>query len=173
MGNIQQRIYCLDSSAFIGMNRFYDFIEGLWSSLEALFQNDSIISHQYVFKEINPKSSKPDFLAQWIKNKEKYFLQVTKRQTELVAKILSIFPGLIDYKKEIDEADPWLVALVLEKRELSDMFKDFSSIVIVSTESERSPSRIPAVCEHYNIKHMNLKEFFDDNKWKFKLEKSP
>jgi hypothetical protein len=154
------------------MNRFYDFIEGLWSSLDILFQEDAIISHQFVFRELNPKSKKPDKLALWIKNKEKYFFPVTKKQTELVVDVLHRFPGLINHEKEIDEADPWLIALVLEKRESSDMFKDYSSLAIVSTESEKSTTKIPAVCKHFDVRHMNLKEFFDDNKWKFKLEKS-
>jgi len=154
------------------MNRFYDFIEGLWSSLDLLFREDDIVSHQFVFRELNPKTTKPDNLALWIKDKEKYFFPVTKRQTELVADILRRFPGLINYEKEIDEADPWLIALALEKRESQDMFVDYSSLTIVSTESEKSTIKIPAVCKAFQIPHMNLKEFFDDNRWKFKLEKS-
>lgn len=168
------KIYCVDSSVFITLNRVYSFglmPDTLWDSLDDLFAASRIISHAFVFTEICPKTTKPDFLSQWIKNKEKYFYPVTVRQTQLVEQILAKFPEIINHIKEIDEADPWIVSLAIEKRESTDLFENYSTLTIVSNESVKSGTKIPAVCKEFNVPHMNLKEFFIDNGWKITLEK--
>ncbi len=169
-----QNIYCIDSSVFITLNRVYSFgllPDEMWKAIDNLFTARRIISHEFVFVELCPKTTKPDFLAQWIKNKKSYFYPVTARQTQLVEKILAKFPDLISHVKEIDEADPWLISLAIEKRESPGLVEDYSTLTVVSNESGRSGSKIPAVCREFNVPHMNLKEFFADNGWKITLEK--
>jgi tryptophan synthase alpha subunit len=142
-----------------------------WDLLDALFAAKRILSHKFVFAEICPKTTKPDFLAKWIKNKEQYFYPVTTRQTQLVEQILSKFPALINHAKEIDEADPWIVSLAIEKRESTNLIEDYSTLTVVSNESGKSGVKIPAVCRAFNVPHMNLKEFIVDNGWKIVIEK--
>jgi hypothetical protein len=36
---------------------------------------------------------------------------------------------------------------------------------------KKGSNKIPAVCKHYKIRHMNLFEFFEDNDWQFSLSK--
>lgn len=168
------KIYCFDTNAFIAFNRVNSYgmlPDNLWTSLDDLFTAGRIISHTMVFSEICPKTTKPDFLAQWLKSKEQYFFQVTERQTQLVEQILVKFPKLIDPARENDEADPWLVSLAIEKRESSELIKTYSNLTIVSDENPRSSNKIPAVCEEFKVPHMNLKGFFIDNGWKFMLDK--
>ena len=174
MSDNPPKIYCIDSSVFITLNRVYLvglLPDDIWSSLDKLFAADRILSHEFVFAELCPKTTKPDFLAQWIRNKQQFFVPVTVRQTQLVDQILARFPELIDHAKEIDEADPWLVALAIEKRGTTGLFEDYSTIAIVSNESGKSSVKIPAVCSAFDVPHMNLKEFFTDNGWKITLEK--
>jgi hypothetical protein len=59
--------------------------------------------------------------------------------------------------------------MVVEMMEEINLFAKDSDFVIVSTESENSPNKIPAVCKHYQVRHMNLFEFFEDNNWQFYL----
>lgn len=165
----QSKLYCIDSSAFIILNRYYD-LPVLWNNLDDLFKASHIISHSFVFEEINPKTSKPDFLAKWISDKKSSFFGITERQTQLVSKILSDFPGLIDHNKEINEADPWLIALAIERKESFGLLDNQSEVIVVSEESRRSSNRIPAVCKKFGIPHMSLKEFFQDNGWKLTIE---
>lgn len=168
------KIYCIDSSVFIALNRVHSLgllPEDIWKSLDELFATNRIISHSFVFSEICPKTTKPDFLAQWIKNKEKYFYPVTLRQTQLVEQILDEFTELINHTKEIDEADPWLVSLAIEKRESISLIENYSTLTVVSNESMKSGTKIPAVCKKFKVPHMNLKEFLIDNGWKITLEK--
>jgi len=75
-----QNIYCIDSSVFITLNRVYSFgllPDEIWKALDNLFVASRIISHEFVFVELCPKTTKPDFLAQWIKDKKPYFYPVT------------------------------------------------------------------------------------------------
>ncbi len=99
------------------------------------------------------------------------FKPISKRQAQLVLEIVTLFPQLIDPRSKKDEADPWIVAMVVEMMEEVNMFEKDSDFVIVSTESEKSPNKIPAVCKHYRVRHMNLFEFFEDNDWEFSLSR--
>lgn len=174
MSDDPAKVFCIDSSTFITLNRIYSLgllPDNLWDLLDDLFVAGRIISHSFVFSEICPKTTKPDFLAKWIKNKEQYFYPVTERQTQLVWQILAKFPELISYAKEIDEADPWLISLAIEKKEFPDLFDPYSNITIVSNESVISGTKIPAVCKEFNVPHMNIQEFFNENGWRVILEK--
>jgi hypothetical protein len=168
-----QRTYCVDSSVFITLNRAYS--DGLlpnevWQLLDGMFDSGRVLSHEFVFAELCPNTTKPDFLAQWVKNKAKCFHSVTARQTELVRYILEKFPDLIDEKKEINQADPWLLALAIEKREGTDLMGDFSLLTVVSQESGKSGVKIPAACKQFGIPHLDLKGFIMDNGWKITLQ---
>lgn len=89
----------------------------------------------------------------------------------MALEIVTIFPHLIDPRSKKDQADPWIVAMVVEMMEEANMFEQDSDFVIVSTESEKSSNKIPAVCKYYRVRHMNLFEFFEDNDWQFSLLK--
>ena len=162
--------YIFDTSAFITINRFYPhtFVPDLWDKLEKLIKSGNIISHEYVLNEINPTTKKPDFLAEWVGDKTEIFRGITQEQTEIVRKILEKFPGLIDYKKEKDEADPWVIALAKEEIEMPGLFK--RDVIVVSQESPRSPQKIPAVCKHFGISYKSLFEFFESRGWIFRIE---
>lgn len=170
-----REIYCLDASAFITMHRFYPLriIPDLWNLMEDLFNQKKILSHQIVFDEIVPKAGKKDELAQWLDNFKPNFISITQKQSELVADILKHFPKLIDPESEKDQADPWMVAMIIEmmEREQDSILGNQSVYVMVTTESERSPYKLPAACKHYGIRHMNLFEFFDANRFEFSVTK--
>jgi len=172
MSESSTRIYCFDSSAFIRINRFYpkDIFLYLWEELESLIKEGQLISHIYVRNEIYPKTGKtPDALGQWISDKTSIFFEITQRQVEIVTEILKEFPGLIDYRKEQDDADPWVIALAKEVNEKESLFS--KEIIVVSEESIRASNKIPAVCNAFEVGHMTLFEFFQDRGWTFKLQK--
>jgi hypothetical protein len=173
MSETSTKVYCIDSSAFITLNRVYamGFLpEDIWKLMQDLFDRERIVSHEFVYAEICPKTSKPDFLAKWIKKNSSHFFPVTVRQTQLVTDILAKFSSLINSAKEINEADPWIIALAIEKRESSDLFGRYANLTVVSSENEKSAVKIPAACKEFSIPHLGLKGFFSDNGWKIKLE---
>lgn len=175
MKHKSENIYCPDTSALITMQRYYPLrmLPDLWKHLEELFLKGKITSHEFVYDEIVPtdKKATKDDLATLISKYKVNFKPISKRQAQLVLEIVTLFPQLIDPRSKKDEADPWIVAMVVEMMEEVNMFEKDSDFVIVSTESEKSSNKIPAVCKHYRVRHMNLFEFFEDNDWKFSLSK--
>jgi thiamine phosphate synthase YjbQ (UPF0047 family) len=168
-----REIYCVDTSAFITMHRFYPLklMPDLWNFLEDLFIQKKILSHQIVFDEIVPKSGKKDELANWLTKFRTNFISTTERQFELLPDILKNFPKLIDPESEKEQADPWMVAMLIEIMEQDGIFGDQSIYVMVTTESEKRSTKLPAACKYYNIRHMNLLQFFEANGLKFTVSK--
>jgi len=173
MKHKSENIYYVDTSALVTMHRFYPvkMIPDLWKLLEELFKQRKVFSHDFVYDEIVPDSDTKDDLAKLISKHKVCFKPITKRQAQLVPEILSLFPHLIDPRSKKDQADPWIVSMVVEMMEELSLFGKESDFIIVSTESEKSPNKIPAVCKHYQVRHMSLFEFFEDNGWKFSLSK--
>lgn len=164
-------IFCLDTSVFVDVNRFLiKLIPNLFREFDNLFNSGRIISHKIVYEEITAHSKKPDSLTKWIKSKENFFKEINLQQTLLVADIVQKFPTLIHFNKEKDDADPWLVAMILELRATPDLFSILNEYVIVSTESEHIPNRLPDVCKYYSIRHFDLDKFFSAVGWSISLQ---
>ena len=168
-----ENIYCFDTSALVTMHRFYPvrMLPDLWKHLEELFKSRKILSHDFVYDEIVPISGTKDALAKLVAKHKTFFRPISNRQVQLVREILSLYPNLIDPRSKKDQADPWIIAMVIEMMEEVSLFDKDSDFVIVSAENENSPNKIPAVCKHYRVRHMNVFEFFEDNNWQFSLSK--
>ena len=171
MNQNRSLIFCFDTSAFVDIHRYLvRLIPQLYPELDKLFNSGRLISHKIVFQEITTRSKRPDSLTKWILPKEAFFKGISLQQTLLVAEIVQKFPTLIHYNKEKDDADPWLIALVIEQRSMPDLFSSLQDFAIVSTESTFIPNRLPAVCKHYSIKHFDLPDFFKANGWSINLQ---
>ncbi|MFC1946715.1 DUF4411 family protein [Chloroflexota bacterium] len=164
-------IYCFDSSAFIDLNRYLiGFVPQLRSAIGSLFLSGRLISHEIVYREITTQSKTPDNLSLWISPKQHYFKNISYQQAVYVSEIISKFPTLIHYNKENDDADPWLIATILELKNTRDMFSSLFDYAVVSNESTTIKNRLPFVCKHYSIKHMDINEFISDNGWTISLQ---
>lgn len=166
-------IFCFDSSALIDLHKYYgkQRIPEMWDELEDLFARGKIISHKIVFDELTTQAKKPSELSSWVSSKSSSFRDMTGTQAKYVESIVNQFPRLIDPLCEKDQADPWLVALILEERYRPSLFQK-QEIVMVSQESITSDHKIPAACDFYHIRHFSLFDFFDYNGWKLKFEKA-
>lgn len=169
----ENNIYFIDSSALITVNRFYPskVFPDLWKYIEELLKRKRMFSHEMVFDEIAPAIGPKDEIGKLIDRHKSSFYPITNKQGQLALKILANFPRLIDPRAKKDEADPWIIALVIEKMEGVSLFGKDSDFVVVSAESEKSDTKIPAVCKHFKVRHMNLFQFFEDNGWKFTTSK--
>ena len=169
MSDTKEKIFCFDTSVFTSLNRIHNIIPipDFWEMLEDLFKAGKIISHEYVFDEILPG----DFIGKWIQNKQQYFIGLTDKQFQNVEKILQRFPNFIDSEKEKNQADPWVIALAIEKAEEENLFGKNTLIYVVSQEKISSTKKIPAVCRAFNIEHYNLEAFLKDNGMRFGIIK--
>jgi hypothetical protein len=171
MNQKKSLIFCFDTSAFVDIHRHLArLIPRLYPELDKLFNSGRLISHKIVFQEITTQSKKPDSLTKWIQPKEAFFKDISLQQTLIVSEIVQKFPTLIHYNKEKDDADPWLVALVLERRSTPSLFSSLQDFAIVSNESTFIPNRLPSICKHYSIRHFDLPEFFKANGWSINLQ---
>jgi hypothetical protein len=164
-------IFCIDTSAFVDIYRYLiKFIPQLSNELDRLFNSGRLISHEVVYKEITTQSKRPDPLTKWILPRQAFFRDISLKQAIFVSDIIQRFPTLIHYNKEKDDADPWVVATVLESKSSPDFFSSLYKYAVVSAESKFIPNRLPAVCKHYQVTHMDVNEFFDANGWSIQLQ---
>lgn len=157
-------VYCIDTSALIDMKDKFpnDIFKTLWKMFSKLIDNGRIISSIEVFDELTQGD---DELTIWAKKNKKIFLKKTLKQIENVKEILKRFDFLAHPEKEGANADPWLIALVMEKMNENELFS--KKYFIIANESKTNPQRIPMVCMAYEIECLNLFEFFRKEGWEF------
>jgi hypothetical protein len=82
-----------------------------------------------------------------------------------------VFPDLIDSESEHEQADPWVIALAIEKAGEDPLFGK-KSVAVVSQENKLSPKKIPAACTFFKTEHLSLKDFFQEVGLSIKLTKN-
>lgn len=171
-GRKEKKIYCFDTSAFLTLSRTSENVmkipDALWDFLEKMMKEKQVVSHRIVFDEITSGSKNPDFITRWVENKKDYFLLKTDGQRVELPKIVQKYPELIDYKRESEQADPWLIALAIEKSKDVNLFEACVAVV-VSQENPNSSKKIPAACKFFSIRSLSLRNFFDENGLSTKL----
>ncbi len=167
-------LYVVDTSALIDMKLYYpiSIFESLWKKCTTLAHNSRICAPDAVFSEIMRKD---DELASWAKRRYRYlFQECTDFQVEKVQEILSEFPNLIDHNRETEQADPFVVALGLERRD-GPQKPLVPQTVVVVTQERTTPKRstrkkkvvIPEVCQHYDLPCITHIEMIANEGWKF------
>ena len=151
--------YVIDTCALIDLwRRRYprDIFPTLWQKLEELIGAGELVAPQEVRAELQRQH---DELCVWARKQKQCFTELDAEQIVCVRKILLIFPSLIDTKKTIPDADPFVVALAMSK-----------GWKVISSENPGGTSlrkRIPDVCDHYKIKCLSLLDFFRERQWNF------
>jgi hypothetical protein len=157
MGNLF-RGYVFDTSALIDLwRRRYppDVFRTLWLKIEEMIASGEILAPQEVLNELQRQH---DDLYIWAK-KQKCFRELDEEQIEYVKRILKDFPSLVDVRKTVPDADPFVIALAKA-----------NGWKVVSSENPggASPRRhIPDACKSYGVECLSLLEFFRDRQWSF------
>lgn len=162
-----QEYYVIDSSSLIELNRMnpMDIYESVWKNLEVLLENGFLISPEEVMKEV---SKKDDELRDWAKQHKKMFIQLDEFQIQKVIEIQSKYPSFVDPDKENPVADPFVIALALEKDPQQTIIPIEKKRIVVSEEKLRGNKiKIPYVCQQYDIECIDVFELFRREKWKF------
>jgi hypothetical protein len=141
--------YCVDASAFIELRWTYpkDVFPGVWNRI----------------------SDMADEVLQWAKMRRSVFQKLDLKQQKIVREILQRFPTLVDPNKPVREADPFVIALAVARRdEERQTFLRREWLVVAQEKSTTSgPPKIPNVCAAYNIPCIDILELFRREKWKF------
>jgi len=162
-------IYIIDTSSLIEMKERYPKknFPTLWNKVEKLIQDGRLITHIEVKKEIEKGD---DELKEWIKKKniKKMFTKPDKNQIEKVQEILEKYSFLAKADKpEEPNADPWLIALAIVKKEKESGRLFRNNYIIVTEESTRKTNRIPWVCKGIGIECIKFIELIQRERWSF------
>jgi hypothetical protein len=151
--------YSIDTSAILdGWVRYYppDRFPSVWRNMEGLIASGDLRASEEVLVELKKKD---DDVCKWAKSQAGLFVPIDDPVQEIVKKILSDFPGLVDAKKNRSAADPFVVGVA-----------SVNSLTVVSGESPSNnlaKPKIPDVCSAIGIKHIRLLELFAAEGWKF------
>ncbi|MEI7961117.1 MAG: DUF4411 family protein [archaeon] len=161
----QRNFYVIDASSLIELNYRYpmDIFLTLWKKIEQLIKNGLLISHREVLKEI----TKDDDLKKWASKQKNFFKEIDAKQIEIATKIINKYPSLVDITKT-SSADPFLIALTVNLQCDPQKKICIGGHLIVTEEKIRGNRiRIPFVCQDYNIKCIDIREMYKEEKWKF------
>lgn len=158
--------YVIDTSSLIEMKDKYprdvSLFKPIWENVEKLCRNGRLIAPIEVLKEIEQGD---DELKRWSKNRRKIFIKPDESQFAKISEILNTFSFLAKSEKLGPNADPWVIALAVEKNEEGQKVLFPNKYIVVTEESKTKPNKIPAVCKNYNIECVNLIELFRREGW--------
>jgi hypothetical protein len=153
-----EKSYCLDTNALITLDAYYPKKEpafkAIWQEIEKLVKEGNMFTIKLVEDEIK-KYQGDNFSKRWINARKKQFIRpINSEIWEAGQKIVSEHSELLDKKKLLQnepEADPFLIALAY-----------VTGSTIITQESKEKPNKIPAVASHYQIRCINLFDFFNE-----------
>jgi hypothetical protein len=121
-----------------------------------MIKADALIAPEEVLREIEKKE---DELHKWAKARERMFHPLDEAVQRATTEILTEFPRLVDSEKERNRADPFVIALA----------KVRGCPVVTGEKAAGTKDRpkIPMVCDHFGVRHLNLLGLIREAKWKF------
>ena len=163
MTNNEKFIYIIDTSSILDLFKLYpqDIFLELWKKLDEIVKEGRLISHKFVLDELKKKF---DEAYKWAMSRKNIFIDITLQQIEAVKIILHKYPEFADPEKDID-ADPWLVALALEKPSQQRLI---SVVKVIVTEERFKPNKIniPFVCQEFGIECITLIDLMRKEGWR-------
>lgn len=158
------KVYVVDSNFFIQAHRAtypLDVAKSFWQKVNELAQSGTIISIDKVKKELFDKN---DDLEDWCKNNlpDGFFndsstalSQYGQISSWATSKSDHYLPNAINEFLDVDEADAFLVAFVLE-----DAYNRVLVTHEVSEPNRKNKIKMPEPCNHFGVKYMNTIEMF-------------
>lgn len=140
--------YSIDTSAILdGWRRYYppDVFPPLWTKLEALILDGTILSTEEVLFELEKKD---DEVYRWALRQKQKFVPVDGPTQSTVSSILGSHPKLIDTRRGRSAADPFVIAVA----------QIHSCTVVTGERATNNGNRpnIPDVCTALGIRTINL-----------------
>ena len=167
---LSRTIYCIDTSSLITIQRIYPLsvFPGLWDSMSKLVKEGQLVAPREVLEEL--RHGGDDEILQWAKDNSCMFLELDSEQVEVAKQIVNDkeFKGLVDPDKEMPEADPFVIALVVVKKRQTTLFGE--KWIVIADEHQAGlgkKPKIPNVCKKYDIKCGTMLDMFKWEEWKY------
>ena len=167
---LSRTIYCIDTSSLITIQRIYPLsvFPSLWDNMSELVKEGQLVAPREVLEEL--RQGGDDEILQWAKNNSYMFLELDSEQIEVAKQIINDkeFEGFVDYDKEIPEADPFVIALIVVKKRQATLFSE--EWIVITDEHHADPGKkpkIPNVCKKYDIKCGTTLDMFKWEGWTY------
>jgi hypothetical protein len=155
-------MYIFDTSSFRELFHFYpQRFPTLWQSFQALIESGSIISVKEVIHEMSVGGDDhPD--TKWAKSHRTIFKEPNVEEAQFIAEIFKVehFQQSLEQKKLLKGghfADPFIIASA----------KINSATVVTQERCKLNGTKIPNICDAFNIKYTNFEGFMELEEWKF------
>jgi hypothetical protein len=164
--------YIVDTNFFIQAHRSIypiDVVQSFWLKVKSLSQRGIIVSIDKVKKEIYDNSTHEDELKLWCDaNLPQDFFIDTDIALQNYISIVNwtnsmsyhYTPTAVEEFLQTDLADPWIIALAMNK--------NWTIVTYEKSQPERKNKiKIPEVCNHFNIRHIDTIQMFRELKERF------
>ncbi len=155
-------VYVFDTSSFIVTGHYYpQQFPRFWDKFNLAVNDKRIISAREVFRELDNEASLPH-LIDWINENKSIFEIPDTSVTQFTESIFLVphFQKLVTERNQITGrpiADPFVIALAKTK----------DGCVVTQEKKKPNATKIPNVCEYFNIDCTNLQGFMEREGWKF------
>jgi hypothetical protein len=158
-------IYIFDNDALRVLSHYYpDTFKSLWQNIDELIAKGEFLSVRDVLQEIEKKLPALGFMEEWVKNNKHIFVTPTNEETQFIAQIFRAKNGHFQKTMTPEEilrgdphADPFLVAVA----------KIRGGTIVTQEKWKSNASKIPNICQHFDIPCMNTEEFLKQQGWTF------
>jgi hypothetical protein len=155
-----ETVYTIDMSSIKELHERYPrkTFPTIWSHIDSLIQNNQLVSHIEVHREIKATTNPKDRLLVWSNKNKKIFQNIDPCQNSKIPNIQDKF-NKGEWNNKMNRpgpwADPYLLAMAM-----------CESAIILTQESKTKANRIPSIGNQLGVKSLNLLEFFDELKIK-------
>jgi hypothetical protein len=155
-------IYVFDTCSIRGFQHFYPAnFKSVWDNIDTLIKSGYFISVREVYEELAIQGI-PDFLKKWSITYKHIFEIPNRDEAEFINQMFAknhntklISPKYLQLGSPV--ADPFVIAKAYV----------ISGTVITEEKRRDNSSKIPNICDQYDIPCMNLEEFMIQEKWAF------
>ena len=150
--------YSLDTSALIdAWDRFYppDHFPTLWQRVERGIADGQLVAIDEVQDELSRRS---EAIHDWLTDRG-LFVPISVDVQESVREILALRPQLVGAGAGRGLADPFVIALA--------RVHGYTVVTQESRSSKRDAAKIPNVCEHFGIRHIEFPTLVVEMGWTF------
>ncbi len=123
----------------------------LWERIDELVRGQAIVTCSEIEDEVEDEE-----LRQWLARHQCVVLDIDDEIQQLVARVVTEHPELIDFKNAKSSADAFLIATAMKYR-----------LAVITEENKTSPKKIPKICEAYGIPCYNITELAEREGWQF------
>jgi hypothetical protein len=133
----------------------------LWKDMVGLVTQKRLFAPNQVLEELKHKD---DDICQWCRSRKDMFVREDIRILTTAQSIIRNFPQLSDHDKEIEDADPYVVALAQELKKQKTL--NNRNVKVVANEGEKK-FHIHDVCGRMGIDSIRFVEMVYLEGWKY------